>query len=341
MFQPAKLAVSVKKESRLKTLAMILADFGTFLAYFGTLRLPQPFMCFHPGSHWLSHFALECTAKGTNDILTASALKFIGAMNSAGTSEESKNALIKQVQDYLNALGEKNPSFAELLKLARTAGDMPGVLRDLITNIFSLYNLYKENWEATMKVIYELNPEITLEVLSVYNPAYKIFIDENRSINIGPIVQPVIDMVNHFMKSESSYRNKYVFVDVDGVDTWGMTLADPDYFTYFVWSMHPTRLGHTDIATRMLNGIGYAELCDRMCSLFIISSSIFICYYINLYEISLIIRCELRSQHYRISVSLCVCEDCVDIKFVGTSRHLILIFTRHIVLEGSSIHYYT
>jgi hypothetical protein len=43
---------------------MILADFGTFLAYFGTLRLPQPFMCFHPGSHWLSHFALECTAKG-------------------------------------------------------------------------------------------------------------------------------------------------------------------------------------------------------------------------------------------------------------------------------------
>ncbi|MBQ6402424.1 MAG: hypothetical protein IJI27_00830, partial [Oscillospiraceae bacterium] len=190
---------------------------------------------------------------GSNDILTASAMKFIFAMNSAGASEESKNTLIKQVQDYLNTIAEKNASFADLLKLARTARDMPGVLRDLITNIFTLYNLYKENWEATMKVIYtELNPDITMEVLSVYNPAFKIFIDENRSINLGPIVQPVINMINHFMQYESAYHNKYVFVNVDGVDTWGMTMADPDYFTYFVWSMHPTRLGHTDIATRML-----------------------------------------------------------------------------------------
>ena len=118
-------------------------------------------------------------------------------MNSAGTSEESKNVLVKQVQDYLNTLADKNASFADLLKLARTARDMPGVLRDLITNIFNLFNLYKENWEATMKVIYtELNPDITMEVLSVYNPAYKIFIDENRSINLGPIVQPVINMIN-------------------------------------------------------------------------------------------------------------------------------------------------
>ena len=78
---------------------------------------------------------------GSNDILTASAMKFIFAMNSAGASEESKNALIKQVQDYLNDLAGKNASFADLLKLARTARDMPGVLRDLITNIFTLYNL--------------------------------------------------------------------------------------------------------------------------------------------------------------------------------------------------------
>lgn len=44
--------------------AVIIADFGSFIADFGTLGSFQPLICFHPGSHRQSRFALEGTAKG-------------------------------------------------------------------------------------------------------------------------------------------------------------------------------------------------------------------------------------------------------------------------------------
>ncbi len=188
---------------------------------------------------------------GSNDILTPAVLKAISAMNASDDSAETSK-MRQAVTDFLNKLGEHNSSFARLLTLANTASGMPPVLRDLVKNLWDYYQLFKQNWEASMKVVYELNPDITVLALSVYNPAFKIYVDANNSINLGPIVQPVIDLINQFLERGSKYANKYTFVDVDGVDSWGMTMQDPDYFTYFVWSMHPTRAGHTDIANRML-----------------------------------------------------------------------------------------
>ena len=191
---------------------------------------------------------------GSNDILTPAVLKAISAMNASDDSAETSRVR-QAVTDFLNKLGESNSSFARLLTLANTASGMPPVLRDLVKNLWDYYQLFKRNWEASMKVVYELNPDITVLALSVYNPAYKIYVDANNAINLGPIVQPVIDLINQFLKSGSKYARNYTYVDVDGVDSWGMTMQDPDYFTYFVWSMHPTRAGHTDIANRMLKAM--------------------------------------------------------------------------------------
>ena len=194
---------------------------------------------------------------GSNDVLSYSYIRALIKLYEDTTSDGQKAAMEK-IAEYG---GDAGAAFVSMLGTMQKLGKLPAVLAEFTTAFNESFNQYKENWNACLKAIYELNPDIQIITVGVYNPASNISISEGGSFKLAPFLQLFVNQINQFLKSGHDYADKCPFADVEGTETWPVSVSNPDFVARFTYCSHPTRAGHMYMAAKIMEVIPsrYAE----------------------------------------------------------------------------------
>ena len=181
---------------------------------------------------------------GSNDILSYSYIRALMKLYEDTTTDAQKAAMDK-IAEYG---GDAGAAFVSMLSTMQTLGKLPAVLAEFTTAFNYAFNQFKENWNASLKAIYELNPDIQVITVGVYNPASNISITDGGSFKLAPFLQPFVSQINNFLKSGHNYADKCPFADVTGTETWPLAISGGDFTARFTYCSHPTRAGHMYMA---------------------------------------------------------------------------------------------
>lgn len=114
-------------------------------------------------------------------------------------------------------------------------------------------NDFIENFDAIVGKIYELNPDVTLVVMSVCNCARNITYNQGDTFRIGTLLDPIEKYVNNYIEYRSPYKDNYVYVDIFDIQLSRNTcFKTSTFWADFLRNSHPTDEQHTWIAGRIL-----------------------------------------------------------------------------------------
>jgi hypothetical protein len=86
------------------------------------------------------------------------------AMN--GETSEAEQYII----DFYENGGTIGEMIADLFTSAQKAGKLPFVAGEFITGLYQGYQNFKKNFDPLVKYIYDVNPDVTLVVVGMFNP---------------------------------------------------------------------------------------------------------------------------------------------------------------------------
>ena len=172
---------------------------------------------------------------GGNDVGTFLSWVVLDALAQGGEFDE----FVAAAKEMLESAGIQNDTLTSLLDLAAVMGALPGVLEVLPEAIEYGISNYIENWDYVIRDIYDLNPDVTLLVVGLFDTGYKteedLENDDPNSIS-HKISQTLVDAINAPMKAGAD-KFGYIFVETSG------TVCDIS---------HPTPAGYRNIANKIL-----------------------------------------------------------------------------------------
>lgn len=164
--------------------------------------------------------------------------------------------------DYAN--GTMTREIREELKAANDyvaeSNDMIGMLDFMIDCLNYTYEGFKMNFDEIVEIIYELNPDVNLIVVGMYNLFDEVHVAYDM-VDLGVIVGGFMGWVNDHMRDGSPLSDKYTYVDIMDCEIYGLpaNITDENFFEVFTkdsgLAVHPNENGHRYIADRVLDEI--------------------------------------------------------------------------------------
>lgn len=184
-----------------------------------------------------------------NDILSYSSMKStIEAMN--GTGNTALFVGLQAVAAEIQKQGSLGAVMATLINNGVTIGFLGQYMLEG-------FQLYMKNWDILIKKIREINPDAEILAIGMYNPFNTMKLTDASLLEIGRLMDPMIQMVNAYLSMGSAMRNEYKFVDVMGTQAFQFpSFMDPSVFADFTLMVHPTEEGHAYMADKILNVLG-------------------------------------------------------------------------------------
>ncbi|MBQ9832741.1 MAG: S-layer homology domain-containing protein [Clostridia bacterium] len=160
-----------------------------------------------------------------------------------GTISPEYSAAEKSVKDYLNQ-----------------AMDAVGLVDFMLKCLRYTYAGFIQNYDEVIEHIYELNPDVNLVVVGMYNLFDGVYLTNNM-VDLGSVVGAFLNLVNKHMRDKSPRADEYTYVDAFECETHGLpdNITDPDFFETFTKdsgkAVHPNVNGHRYIADKIIDAI--------------------------------------------------------------------------------------
>ena len=126
-------------------------------------------------------------------------------------------------------------------------------LAALITATFAkACDQFEENYDVVMEKIHELNPDITVVAVGVYNPFKHFRLSDGSKLDLSGLAAPIVNRINLHLKALSYKYDNFYYADVVGTETYDMNYNDRYFWEYFGLKVHPTLAGHEFMAQQIL-----------------------------------------------------------------------------------------
>lgn len=155
--------------------------------------------------------------------------------------EENKLAedCVAELREFLKNANLEDDVIDKMVEIADITNALPELVKVVPEAVEYSFTTYLENWDYMIQDIYDLNPDVTLLVIGMYDTSARLEEDlaESKTAYIKHgISKLIIDTANKPM-IESAEKFGYIYVDTTG------TLFETN---------HPTVEGHRHIANRIL-----------------------------------------------------------------------------------------
>ncbi len=175
---------------------------------------------------------------GANDLFTAPFKIYNYKGQTEGADIDFANQF-KAIDKLLGGNGKIGFVLYLMVYLAKSVGD------------------YKENWDACIKKIREINPDADLVVISINNPFDCVVLKEDSEIQIGKMAALITESLNIYIKTKSPYALQYHFCDCTDIPLCeGVAANDPNFEANMMGPAHPDDDEHTIMARKILETIG-------------------------------------------------------------------------------------
>ena len=187
---------------------------------------------------------------GSNDVLMTVWFKAIGLLYgenaSLGTIANAIGSIAQNSQDPTNMM-------SAVLQLMNSAFGATKTLAELAQAMLEAEIDFRTNFKAITDRIYELNPDVELVVVGVYNGAKEIRVSNEIDLQAGKLGDAAFMAINNYIANLCPNRTKYKYVDV-----WNITLGEAPSLFDMIQNIgligtlmtvdHPTETGHAEIA---------------------------------------------------------------------------------------------
>ena len=187
---------------------------------------------------------------GSNDVFSMSASLVLKEY-----TEDTENDYLKGIKDFLNKGGSIGEGFAKLLQYCQTAGELAKLGTMLAGYLTVAYNQFTVNYNAVIEKIYEINPDITVVALGVFNPFEHTKISDGSLISLRAVTAPTVTMINTYIRSFALKYDNFHYVNILGTETYDQNVTDKNFSAYFTVKAHPTIAGHSYMAEQILNAL--------------------------------------------------------------------------------------
>ena len=192
---------------------------------------------------------------GSNDVFSFT-LNVVLRELTKDTSDPTLNA----IKDFLDKTGNVGAAFGKLIDAYQSMGKTADLVRALTETMNKAYNQFTVNYEAIMKEVYKLNPDITVVGVGVYNPFTYFRLSEDNQLDLSGIAAPIVTAINAHIASYKLKYDNFYYADVVGTETYPMNYDDRYFWEYFILKVHPTIEGHQFMAQQILNALPEAPL---------------------------------------------------------------------------------
>lgn len=207
---------------------------------------------------------------GSNDVLMTVWFKAIGMLYGENASLGTVAKVIGEV-----AQSAQNPSnmMSAVLQLMNSALGTTKTLAELAQAMLEAEIDFRTNFKGITDRIYELNPDVDLVVVGVYNGAKEIRVSSEIDLQAGKLGDAAFMAINNYMANLCPNHTKYKYVDV-----WNITLGAAPSLLDMIQNIgligtlmtvdHPTETGHAEIAKEIRavlpkEGSGTAKTAKR------------------------------------------------------------------------------
>lgn len=184
---------------------------------------------------------------GSNDVLSLTMVEVMAEL-----TKDSSDPTLNAIKDYLEKTGNIGAAFGKLIDAYQTMGKIADLAETLTTTLNKTYKQFTVNYKAVIDKIYEINPDVTVVALGVYNPFADLHLSTDSQLDLSGIVAPVVAAINACIESSKLSHSNYYFVDTIGTPTYPMNFDDQYFWEYFNLKMHPTIEGHEYITEKIL-----------------------------------------------------------------------------------------
>ena len=191
---------------------------------------------------------------GSNDVFTFT----LGVVLNEMTADNS-NPQLEAIKEFLEKGGSIGAAFGKLVDLCEGAGTTAKLMSVMTAALYKAYNQFTVNYDAIIKKVYEINPEITVVGVGVYNPLEYIKLSSDSNMDISSLAISMVKMINDYIKLKSISYSNFYYADVVGTETYEMSYDDKYFWEYFTPKVHPTIAGHEYMAQQILNALPERE----------------------------------------------------------------------------------
>lgn len=188
---------------------------------------------------------------GSNDLFGDAMLDVFEVLYAEPDSNETLDA----IKEHLQQSGNLGAAFVELMKFAESIGKLNEVMTVAVKAFYNAYEEFKVNFDAIVKSIYDRNPDVELVIVGMFNPLKTLSINEGSLIKVGKAAEPLVLLMNSYMKSKCQYSDKYIYVDVTDVELHDIAFKQADFWEAYLAAVHPTDDGHKFITQQILNAL--------------------------------------------------------------------------------------
>ena len=192
---------------------------------------------------------------GSNDVFSF-ALNVVLRELTKDTSDPTLNA----IKEYLEKTGNIGVAFGKLIDAYQSMGKIADLATALTTTMNKAYMQFTVNYAAVIERIYEINPDITIVGVGVYNPFDGFRLSADSNLDLSGIASPVVAAINAHIASYKLKYSNFCYADVVGTQTYPMSYDDHYFWEYFSLKVHPDIEGYQFMAKQILDALPEAPL---------------------------------------------------------------------------------
>ena len=192
---------------------------------------------------------------GSNDVFSF-ALNVVLRELTKDTSDPVLNA----IKEYLEKTGNIGAAFGKLIDAYQSMGKIADLATALTTTMNKAYMQFTVNYAAVIERIYEINPDITIVGVGVYNPFDGFRLSADSNLDLSGIASPVVAAINAHIASYKLKYSNFCYADVVGTQTYPMSYDDHYFWEYFSLKVHPDIEGYQFMTKQILDALPEAPL---------------------------------------------------------------------------------
>ena len=192
---------------------------------------------------------------GSNDVFSF-ALNVVLRELTKDTSDPTLNA----IKEYLEKTGNIGAAFGKLIDAYQSMGKIADLATALTTTMNKAYMQFTVNYAAVIERIYEINPDITIVGVGVYNPFDGFRLSADSDLDLSGIASPVVAAINADIASYKLKYSNFCYADVVGTQTYPMSYDDHYFWEYFSLKVHPDIEGYQFMTKQILDALPEAPL---------------------------------------------------------------------------------
>lgn len=192
---------------------------------------------------------------GSNDVFSF-ALNVVLRELTKDTSDPVLNA----IKEYLEKTGNIGAAFGKLIDAYQSMGKIADLATALTTTMNKAYMQFTVNYAAVIERIYEINPDITIVGVGVYNPFDGFRLSADSNLDLSGIASPVVAAINADIASYKLKYSNFCYADVVGTQTYPMSYDDHYFWEYFSLKVHPDIEGYQFMTKQILDALPEAPL---------------------------------------------------------------------------------